>query len=220
MKIGVSIIEVFDDLFAFFGELTTLSRRIKSNKIRVKIIKENMDIETYRGMLSDNRRFLYVYELDRLIIEPLILREGSRNIAYLPENSHGGLDFNNIKNVAKAQKYKILLKWRRLKNWEKTDIKYVDSKEYSQEVKAIKESDTPYCEVISTGSIDFNLFNNNVSPMFAGHCFQVSQANVLNFLKDLPNWKLIGTAIAGILFGFILGAGCMFIFNMMYNAVT
>ena len=212
--------ESVDGLLDAVHELRHVKKRENKTKIKVKVITEHMDIEMYDARLSEDKRFCWVDDLNRLIIQPFIFREGGRQVVYLPEKTHGKLDYLKIKNIAEAQSYKILMRWRHLRKWEKTKVDIVDNKKYLVKLKETKKLDEPYVEVVSTGSIDWSLFNNDLSPSFSADSYLIQSANALNFLRDMTNLKLLLTILSCLLLGFIFGFMTQTMLGILYGMLT
>jgi hypothetical protein len=199
------VLGAVDNLWSLIFEMRRLRKRETGNRAKVKVLLNNGDVELHKGILTNDHKFMYVPDMDRTYIKPLIHREEGRMTVFVPEDSHGKLDISFIKNVAMAQRYRLLIKWPWLRNWENTKTSIVSNNSFDRQLAQARKDNVAFCEVLACGTIDWSVFSNDISPDFAGDSWLVNQAAVLNFLKDITNWKLILTIISCVLFGFVLG---------------
>lgn len=216
----MSVWNGIDGLLDSIHELRHIKKRENKFRIKVKVINEHMDIDTFKARLSEDRRFAWVDDLNRLIVYPFIFRENGKQVIYLPEKTHGRLDYKKMQNVAEAQKYRILMRWKHLRKWEKTKVENVKDKKFKEILKETIDNKYPYVEVFTTGTIDFSLFDNSFSPSFSADSFLINQASVLNFLKDMGNVKLLLTILSCLLIGFVIGFLTEAMLNIMYGILT
>lgn len=190
MNIGDYIYEMFDQMLDATHQIHLYKEKEKSNKIYVKLIKDNRFIELHPGLLTPDRQVVVVESLKRSFFNPIIYYEGGKQVLYIPENSIGNFDHEIIKNVARAQKYKVYAKWLHYRKW-------ITTKTF-----------------LAEGSIDWNMFDNKWSIPFSSQTNLVVQAKNLSFLTEMGNTKfmlslavafLIGMCFGGFFGGLILG---------------
>ena len=181
MSLSDTINDGIDSLLDAVYQVNLYKEKKKSNKIYVKLITDNRRIELHPGLLSEDRQFVVVESLKRTFYNPVIYYENSRQIIYVPENSIGNFDHNILKNIAKAQRYKVFAKWKHFRKWVTTEI------------------------FLSEGSIDWNLFDNKYAIPYSSQTNLVIQAKNLSFLNEMGNTKFLLSLLAAWLFGVCIG---------------
>ena len=157
----------------------------KSNKCTILLLTDNRQIMEHPGLLSDDRELLLAPLLKRSFYKPIIYYKDRSNYVFVPENNHGSeVDHEIIKNVARAQKYKIYHKWFLYDKW-------ITTKTY-----------------LAEGSCDFNLFMNKWSISMSSQTNAIIQAKNLSFLFEMSNTKqllsLLVTFFVGVTIGMLI----------------
>lgn len=192
--------KILPNLQTFLGlgesmqELVKAKKRKRTRKVVVKLIKDNRLIETYKGELTEDKRYVNVDGIMSAYIKPIIYDDLStgEQIVFIPENTHGNISHKNILNFSKAQQIEIFAKWKKNKEW--INMKW-----------------------ITTGTIDWNLFDNDFSSDFANDTHLITHSTALRFLKEMANWKILLACVASLLLGLLFGGFGMSILNILYN---
>jgi len=171
-------------------EIRTSVKRSKSKKIKAYIIDDVRNVEEYEGILSENKKFIFVSDYQRVWMEPKIYYHDGKPVAYLPLGYHGTPDASM--DVAKAQKYEVKLKWRNPKKWDEVT-----------------------CE--ATGCIDWNLFDNDLSPNLSHQSYLVMGTRPFEWLGQPGNLKLLLIIGLCLVFGFATGFFSSTIINLIYR---
>jgi len=201
-------------------ELLFLRKQDKSKDVNVDLLTDSDNIEEMTGRLTNDRRFLHIHDLGRLIIKPRIFRRKGKKTLIIGEKSHGRLDMDKIQNVSMAQSYKILAKFKKAAYFDRTDFNLVDSETFYKKRKELFNGTEPFAEFTVSGQIDLTLFDNDISPDFMADSFLCTTSNQLNILADLPNYKLLLIIGMCLLLGFALGNANMFFWMFLYNWFT
>lgn len=183
MTIQETIHNGIDSLLDAVYQINLYKQKKKSNKIYVKLITDNRNIETHPALLSEDRQFVVVESLKRTFYHPVIYQENGRQIIYIAENTIGNFDHEIIKKVAQAQKYKVFAKWKHYRKWITTKV------------------------FLAEGSIDWNLLSETQgwSINFSSTTNQVIAAKNLSFLNEMGNTKFLLSLLAAWLFGVCIG---------------
>lgn len=176
-------------------EFKHVKKAEKSLDTDVYLVKDNDVITRYRGQLTEDRRMLTCFELQRVQIKPRIFDMGGKNAVFLPERSHGKIDIEKIKTVAESQKYEAYVAWKHKRNWVTTIVQ-------------------------SRGTMDWKLFNNDFSPDFSSDTFLISQSTALKTLKEMANWKLLLAVLAAFFIGGLFFSALELFIWLIYLGLT
>lgn len=181
MELGKFIFSIYDGLLDGIYQLNLYKKSEKGLKCFVDIVYDNRMISTVGGQLTEDRKILYVPSQKRIYFNPIIYEKNGRQMVLIPDKSHGNIDHKLIKNVANAQKTNLLLTWTHARKWVTLRVKE------------------------ATGTMDFNLFDNDLSPNFSREANKVLQSKALEFLEMRSDTKFILSMIICLSFGFITG---------------
>jgi hypothetical protein len=187
--------DITDTILDTIYELKHVKKRDLSLKVTVKMLMDNTNVETYEGLLTEDRRILYVHKLERMYPKPFLWSENGRQICYIPEKGTANVNYNIIKNIALGQSYNVIVKWQHMRKWITT--------------KVIK----------CNGTIDWTVFNHDFNPDMAADSYLVMHTTALKFLKEMANIKFLLACLASMLFGWCMGFGTEAILNILYRLI-
>lgn len=188
-----------------------------------RLLTDNRNTYHFNCKIADDQRFAYIPTLLRIYVKPQVFNEDGQNIIYTPEKDHGNARFENVKGIAEAQCYTTIIRCKDLNELTRTDFHYIDKKQFNDVKKELNDNEQPYVEIYSTGTIDWNLFDNDISPDFAADSDLVLQSEILSFLRKTSDWKLVVIGIAvfclGAFFGFITATLFDIVFGMVLRSI-
>jgi len=147
------------------------------------------------GILEKGLQFCFMPKEERIVFAPMVRIVDGKKVVYAPDKTHGNLDHEFLLKLARAQKYKALFR-----------------KKIGDEIFE--------CECICTGTIDGDIFNNNISPEFARTAFDLARSKILEFLMDMTDKQMIAQLITGFFVGFPTGMGFLIVCILMGLALT
>jgi len=188
----MSMKEKLLDLIDIYRDLKNTKVRSDMRKIKAKVIDDVRNIETYKAIYSEDKSLCYIPELKRVWFAPKTYQDGRENIVFLPMGYHMSPDPEKTLTVAKAQKYIGKLKSR--SGWAEINIEF-------------------------NGSIDWSLFDNDVSPSFSHTSFLVTSARPLEWLGQPGNIKVLIAMALSLCMGLFLGSFGMGLINLGYRMI-
>ena len=183
---------ITDGFMDILGEITISSKTKRSVKIRATVFDGRKILGVFTGLLSTDMILLYVPMLDAVWFYPVIYDYKGKGYGYFSIKNHIGLDISMLSDIADAQKYSALVKFKYIKNFITLKLENV------------------------SGSIDMNVFDNMVSHPFMVETLKIVRTKILTFLEEIPQHKLILYCTITGLIGVILG-GIGLLFLMQYT---
>lgn len=187
--------DITDTILDAAYELKHVKKRDTSLKVIVYLLNDNTNIDEYDGLLTEDRRILYIHKLERMYPKPLIWNFRGKQICFIPEKGIANVNYTILKNIALAQSYDVIVKWDHMRKWITT--------------KVIKCS----------GTIDWTVFNHDFNPDMAADSYLVMHTTALKFLKEMANIKFLLACLSSMLFGWVLGFGTEAILNIIYRLI-
>ena len=182
-QISDIVVNFFNSILDVYYDLKYAKQRRLSNKVEVTFLHDGLRKETRNGLLTKNRRLCIIPDMEFPIVDPVVYTDGRKQYIYQPGGLHEGIKHETLKGLSECQTHKALVRWKYMRQWVTT-------------------------EIVSKGTIDFTLFNNNISPDFCDAVSKLINSYALDkLLSELRTgekimYVLIGMGFGGTLFGF------------------
>ena len=210
--------EVVDPMVTSIKEVQTGRKRDVSLNCEARVINDVRDTLNYRAKFTEDRGLAYIKNLERLWVYPTIFTEYGKQVIYCPEKSHGEMDYRNMENLAVAQHYQtLILEWD--EHMRETIQEYLPEKYFKKLTEKLDKVKTPYVVAFSTGTIDWTLFDNDLSPHLSMIATLIVNAQPMVALKDIANTKLLLALLAAFLMGGLFGFVGGTIFNFGFDLI-
>lgn len=166
---GIGVWGVIDATLDVMGEFGRAATESKNVKVIVKVGMDEINIRSFRGLLSESRELVYVPVLNRLWFYPAIRNEDGKNTAYCDMNNYVCLDWSKLAGIANAQKYSASLSFKYMRKW--VTLKVTDVR----------------------GCIDFKVFNDKSGMQRnLGHqAALILTSKTFEWIHDVENKKLL-----------------------------
>lgn len=182
MSVGELFFDFFDQVKDAVYQFRLIVKKEKSKQVFAKVIRDNRKIDTYPAQLTGDELTAYIPKLQKVYFKPVIYDESGFRVMYIPDGTHGFIDHEKIKDVAKAQKYSVFYRWLHGRNWLKTET------------------------ILTSGTISWDVFSQDFSPQFTRDSGLVIQGKLLTFIEEMSNSKMLLVILASFLGGFMIGA--------------
>jgi len=212
--------DVVDPMVTSIKEVRTGQKRDVSLNCEARVINDVRDTLEYRAKFTEDRGLAIIKDLGRLWVYPTIFTEYGRQVIYCPEKSHGEMDYRNMENLAVAQKYQtIILGWEKDAHMRNTIHEYLPENVFKKLEDKLDKAKHPYVVAFSTGTIDWTLFDNNLSPHLSTIAALIVNAQPMIALKDIANTKLLLALLAAFLMGGLFGFVGGTVFNFAFDVI-
>lgn len=191
---SLNLADIVDTVIDSLTEIRLIRKRTNEYKIDVIVLDEKGDGNRYKGLITPDSKALVIHELHRIQPHPIIYNIDGRKTCILPKKSNR-IDYKKIYDVACAQQYDVEVKWRHMRRWITTSVTNV------------------------TGSIDFNLFDNDFSQDFTADGYLIYHSERLKILASTPNWKLLLIALSACMIGIFIGFIVSSIFDVIFGGI-